>query len=114
MLACMQQAHPVTGAAAFMLHPCQTATRMQLLMEQQQQQHAPDSAEVAAVDGGHSDEAQPGAPAEALLATDVAPGRLQGEASAADHAAVLLRYMQGWFSMVAPLLGLSVLGPCVD
>lgn len=133
------QAHPVTGAPCHMLHPCQTATRMQLLMqgrlaEQQQPAHskdlpyaalsaAPTTAATAqsAIAPTVPAAAAPAAAAEvagaAVLATEVPAGA----ANAVHHVCTadqplpqsqgdeLLAYAQGWFSMVAPLLGLSLL-----
>jgi hypothetical protein len=102
------QAHPVTATPCFMLHPCQTAARMQLLVQ--------------AADGRAPGEGAAG-PA-ALSATAAATASSAALAVAADLAAVsvvgdgqgkptkraeLLTYARGWFSMVLPLLGLSML-----
>jgi hypothetical protein len=81
-----------------MLHPCQTAVRMQLLLQQEPVQ-------VCAGGGTPAIAAAAGPPAGA--ATDAAGGS-SGQLLSAE-ALQLLGYARGWFSMVAPLLGLPML-----
>jgi hypothetical protein len=77
------QEHPLTRAPCFMLHPCQTALRMQLLMQQQQEQQQEEG------EGGTADSEQ--------------GRRLQQQQQ------LLCAYARGWLSLVAPLLGLHML-----
>lgn len=83
-----------------MLHPCQTAVRMQLLLQQEPVQGCAGSATATAAAG------QP--PAPAGTAADLAGDGLSEQLLSAE-ATQLLDYVRGWFSMVAPLLGLSML-----
>lgn len=94
------QAHPVTVTPCFMLHPCQTAARMQLLLH-------------AAAEGAPGNSA---AEPSSLSATAAAAAADLGVVCAGDgnqgqfaDRAELLTYARGWFSMVLPLLGLSML-----
>lgn len=88
------QAHPVTSAPCFMLHPCQTAARMQLLLQPApaEQGYANSMAGLAA----------------GSAAVGAAGDSSQGQAA---DPAELLAYARGWFSMVLPLLGMSLLPP---
>ncbi|KAF8071276.1 hypothetical protein HT031_001359 [Scenedesmus sp. PABB004] len=81
------QEHPLLRAPCLMLHPCQTAARMELLL----QCAAGDGA--AGGDGAEGSAAAAPAMAQAAGATDAA----------------LLAYMRGWASLVAGPLGLRML-----
>lgn len=106
-------AHPVTGGPSFMLHPCQTAARMQLLI-QPDEADSRTRATLAAGDAPPSWTAAPAAVATAAVTPAAHPGppRQHGccASGVASHTArpQLLVYAQGWFSMIVPLLGLSL------
>lgn len=110
---CDLQAHPVTGGPSFMLHPCQTAARMQLLI-QPDEADSRTRATLAAGDAPPSWTAAPAAVATAAVTPAAHPGppRQHGccASGVASHTArpQLLVYAQGWFSMIVPLLGLSL------
>lgn len=92
-----------------MLHPCQTAARMQLLMQCSTVQAAGSSAAYSLrmkndAAANKAPEAVAGGPA---TCAGGASGSIDMQIS--PEAAELLAYARGWFSMVAPLLGLSML-----
>jgi hypothetical protein len=94
------QAHPVTATPCFMLHPCQTAARMQLLLQT--------AAEGAPGEGA----AGPAGLSASASAADLGAesgGEGDGSQGQPTNRADLLTYARGWFSMVLPLLGLSML-----
>jgi hypothetical protein len=83
-----RQQHVVTGELAWVLHPCETAARLQLMMVELHQ-----SGGVAGRGPlGHGTQEQ-----------QVCPG---------SSPQWLLRYMLAWWSCVGPLLGLPCPKPC--
>uniref|UniRef100_A0A383VXS2 Ubiquitin-like-conjugating enzyme ATG10 n=1 Tax=Tetradesmus obliquus TaxID=3088 RepID=A0A383VXS2_TETOB len=119
-----QVEHPLLRTPCFMLHPCQTAARMQLLLQQQELSSTQaGAAQGAATPCQEADFQQPtvgswgGQPAftaaAATAATAGVSGR-EGRHSAGGPAAkydapVLLLYMRAWFGMLAGLLGIEML-----
>jgi len=101
--------HPHLHRPWHALHPCQTATRMRLLLD-------PDPVPLAGAPAGASArQATPEpAPAPATSAPAVqgaSAGRLGearggGEDGGCDGRTDGLRYMLGWYSLIAPALGL--------
>jgi hypothetical protein len=124
------QEHPLLRTPCFMLHPCQTAAHMQLLLQEQhstaqaatagaveplpayiKQGPPAHAAGTGTTDTAGSSSSRPSdaasAAAEArkcgtMLCIDHRPARLGGDA-------LLLLYMRSWFSMVAGLLGIDLL-----
>lgn len=95
-----------------MLHPCETAARMQLLMQPEGTIACTQAAPAA---GDAPPSCAAAAVAEDAVTPASHPGPRQHGCSAggvASHIArpQLLAYAQGWFSMIVPLLGLSLLG----
>jgi len=87
------QEHPVLGEPWYMLHPCQTADRMALLVEAAAAAAGPAEGAIRA--------AQPGA---AGCGGGGTSGDSPDECSTQER--LLLVYMRAWFSLVAPLVGL--------
>ncbi|WIA32386.1 hypothetical protein OEZ86_003216 [Tetradesmus obliquus] len=119
-----QVEHPLLRTSCFMLHPCQTAARMQLLLQQQLSSTPAGAAQGAdapcqevsleqPTDGSWSSQPALTAAAAAAAAAAGVSG-LEGRHSVGGlagkcDAPLLLLYMRAWFGMLAGLLGIDML-----
>lgn len=101
------QDHPVVGRPCFMLHPCQTAELLDLMLPSLRLQHSASrraAAQMAPPD--QNIEERPEGQRQAKTAVDEAGSRCGNSAASFEAGCWQGRYMAAWWSVVGPALGL--------
>ena len=101
------QDHPVISRSCYMLHPCQTASLLELLLPSLYGE--PAMTERAQAIGRYTAcVAQPAAASAARAGELVSPEQERPAAGSGEAASWQLRYMLAWWSIIGPVVKLAL------